>query len=68
VGAAVATVRDTLARSAPLDDVLVVQDARLDPDRLESLIRAQADRIVPGAGLSEPAQAQYDRMLQVACA
>jgi NACHT domain len=65
--AALAAVRDTLARSAPLDAALVVTAARLDPERLESLVRRAGADVPRNAALSAGAEAVYDEMLQVGC-
>ena len=65
--AAVAAVRDSLARCAPVDAALVVRDARLDPALLEAVVRAADPDLVVTAALSERAVAAYDRMLHMCC-
>src|SRR5262245_8653082 len=50
--AALAAVRDTLAGSAPLDAALVLDRARLDPGRLDSLLRSRSAGVLPSAALS----------------
>ena len=65
--AAVAAVRDSLARCAPVDAGFVVQDARLDPGLLEIAVRAADPDLVATAGLSDRAVAAYDRMLHMCC-
>jgi hypothetical protein len=63
--AALAAVRDTFAASCPLDAALVLDQARLDPSRLERMVRVAADGALERAALSGAAEVAYDDLLQL---
>lgn len=66
--AALQAVADSLATAVPLDAELVIERARLRPERLEELVRERSSDVRTGAALSEPGTAAYDRVLREVCA